>query len=65
MKEERLDLWLSERWLMDSDCGVCGERGWTIGDDLQLHLADHPNRVHDFMPVTCTTCGQTLFFHRA
>ncbi len=63
-QEQKLDVWLSARWLMDRDCVVCGERGWSIGDYLQLHLADEPQLVHDFLPVSCNTCGNTMFFHR-
>jgi hypothetical protein len=61
--KERLELELADRWLMDRDCAVCGEGGWTIGDYLQLQLADRPDLVHDFLPVTCNTCGNTILFH--
>jgi hypothetical protein len=63
VEKETLELRLAERWLMDRECAVCGEGGWGIGEYLQLHLTDHPDRVHDFLPVTCNTCGNTLFFH--
>jgi hypothetical protein len=70
---ERARLALQSKWLGDGPtCAVCGHDDWTVGDvsDLPVRLPGSEagtvlsaQRVYPLIPLTCTTCGQVLFFN--
>ncbi len=61
---ERRQRALSGFWGRGDKCTVCNERRWSIGDALDLPLADQPaGAAYRYVPVTCGGCGNTLLFH--
>ena len=54
---------LARLWTRRDKCALCGERRWSIGDALDLPVADAPGAAYRYVPVTCAGCGHTLFVH--
>jgi len=60
---ERRQAALARLWTRQDKCATCGERRWSIGDAVDLPLADAPGVAYRYVPVTCAACGDTRFVH--
>jgi hypothetical protein len=60
---ERRQAGLARLWTRRDKCTMCGERRWSIGDALELPVADAPGTAYRYVPITCAECGHTLFVH--
>jgi hypothetical protein len=60
---ERRQAALARLWTRHDKCGMCGERRWSIGDAVDLPLADAPGVAYRYVPVTCAACGATQLVH--
>jgi|GEM_PF-2955822 len=54
--------WLSRKW-PKSECPVCGETNWAVGELVQTPLVHKAGRIYKFVPVSCVNCGNTQFFN--
>jgi predicted nucleic-acid-binding Zn-ribbon protein len=59
------------------DCPICKSSAWNVGDVVDVHVRHTPYshdelaaslggvmpQVYVYVPVTCSYCGYTLFFH--
>jgi hypothetical protein len=54
---------LARLWTKRDKCALCGERRWSLGDAVDLPLADAPGVAYRYVPVTCAACGHTHFVH--
>jgi len=63
-------------WTGSDKCPICGNSEWNVLNlvDIPVRMVDPtiamgisptivPRTAYVFVPVTCTTCGYTRFFH--
>jgi predicted nucleic-acid-binding Zn-ribbon protein len=64
-------------WKKADVCPICGSSAWNLGDLVDVHVRHTPAnfdqlahliggvqpQVYVYVPVTCTYCGYTIFFH--
>ena len=61
--------WLDEHWGGKWVCSICGNSDW-LGEDQAMELRPFnegrlggPGPVVPLLVITCSTCGNTLFFN--
>jgi predicted nucleic-acid-binding Zn-ribbon protein len=61
--------WISTNWTKSKSCPICGNVSWTVGHVLEVRpfnnggIALSQQGIFPVFPVTCTTCGYTMFFN--
>ena len=66
---EKATEWLNMHWNGDWTCPICGNTDWT-GHDTPVEVRSFDEGrlsgsgpVIPFLAITCSTCGNTLFFN--
>lgn len=67
LEREMALLWLAGKWPEPRLCAICKHSDWTVGDVVEarffagggLNFGD----LYAYVPVTCTNCGNALFFN--
>ena len=61
--------WLDQHWKGDWICSICGHSDW-VGEDQAMELRPFnegrlagTGPVIPLLVITCSTCGNTLFFN--
>jgi hypothetical protein len=68
---ERYQKALEMVWRKPDNCPVCDSTAWSIADVVEVAVRlpstslgfGDPRQAYVYIPVTCTYCGHTLFFH--
>ena len=66
---EKAEVWLNEHWKGDMVCPICGNSSWS-GHEEAMEVRSFnrgrlggPGPVIPLLVITCSTCGNTLFFN--
>lgn len=66
--QERVVAWIQERWTRSKECPIDGSTQWEVSSVAIAAPVAHVGvgvdlaRVYPIVPVTCSTCGYTVFF---
>lgn len=66
MANEELERWV-RRWLekrgADSNCSVCGENDWLLGELSEIVVQGLRRSIYPVLPIFCGNCAHTVFFN--
>ena len=66
---EKANEWLDRHWKGDRICPICGNSSWAGNDQVMEVRSFDEGRlpaaapVIPFLTITCSTCGNSLFFN--
>jgi predicted nucleic-acid-binding Zn-ribbon protein len=55
--------WIRRNWTQPTECPVCGNDNWVIGDQIVEMRSSSGTAVYPQFFVLCLKCAHTVFFN--